>query len=424
MCNRWCLDFAARALPYLRPGAAMLEVGSLDVNGTVRDVLAGAATSYYGVDIRPGAGVDEVLDVKGLLDRFGAAAFDLVASTEMLEHCQDWQGALHQMLSVLRPGGLLVLTTRSPGFPLHDHPADHWRFDRGELARLLEPVAAVLELEDDFSLGWPCGVGAVVRRRSDGPPLDAWLAGIRARRVVAVDPVADAFAANNSLFVPFHEYTAHRALAELIGRLGMRAPRVADLSAGTGSRLKLCAPALDVRHLPVAGDGPPAMDGAFDIAALVDTFDRVAPARRDAFLGALAGARAILVAGPFDEGGAPPLAATTAALRRLGYDVSVSANGHLPWLVPLRALWRRCADDRPLRDALAGVLGDANRRLAPLDTLEPAYRRILCAVRGQAAPTVAPPTADDYREAARQLAAWWEAAAPALDQVSRGAVRA
>ena len=97
----------------------------------MRAVLGPAVASYFGVDIRPGKGVDEVLDVARLRERFGPEVFDLVTSTEMLEHCHDWQDALYQMLSVLRPGGLLLLTTRSPGFPLHDHPADHWRFAIG-----------------------------------------------------------------------------------------------------------------------------------------------------------------------------------------------------------------------------------------------------------------------------------------------------
>src|SRR5688500_9184220 len=109
MCNQWCLDFSTRALRHLGASTRMLEVGSLDVTGTVRAALGPAVASYFGVVIRPGKGVDEVLDVARLRERFGPEAFDLVTSTEMLEHCHDWQDALYQMLSVLRPGGLLLL---------------------------------------------------------------------------------------------------------------------------------------------------------------------------------------------------------------------------------------------------------------------------------------------------------------------------
>lgn len=39
MCNQWCLEFSTRALGHLGSPTRMLEVGSLDVNGTVRSVL-------------------------------------------------------------------------------------------------------------------------------------------------------------------------------------------------------------------------------------------------------------------------------------------------------------------------------------------------------------------------------------------------
>lgn len=421
MCNQWCLQFSTRALGHLGASARMLEVGSLDVNGTVRSVLGQAVSSYYGVDIRPGPGVDEVLDVARLSERFGEQAFDLVTSTEMLEHCFDWQGALFQMLNVLRPDGLFLLTTRSPGFPLHDHPADHWRFEKEELARLLEPVGVILELEDDFSLGWPCGVGTVLRRRRDGPALEDWLAGVRRHQVMAVDPVGDAFSSTNSHFMPFHEYSPQRACAEVIGTLGLPRPRVLDLSGGTSSRLKLCAPGLEVRHRPVAGgDGPdaPAEDGGYDCAVAVDALERLPPARRDALLEGMAAAAktAIIVVDVI-----PSVEATIARLEKLGFEVAVSANGYTPWLVPLVELWQR-SQERPgvLKEAVAPLMAQANRRFAPLDYLEPAHRRVVVGVRGVSLPTLPTPSVEAYREAGRRMAEWWALAAPLFDRVSPG----
>ena len=428
MCNQWCLEFSTRALRHLGSPTRMLEVGSLDVNGTVRAVLGHAVASYYGVDIRPGPGVDEVLDVARLSDRFGPRAFDLVTSTEMLEHCFDWQDALFQMLNVLRPGGLLLLTTRSPGFPLHDHPADHWRFGRGELTGLLEPVATVLEVEDDFSLGWPCGIGVVVRRREDGPPLDKWLSGLRGLRMVPVDPRRDAFSPNNSHFLPFHEYTAYRACADAIESMGLGRTRVVDLSAGGASRLVVCAPGLDVSHHP-PGDGPPTSD--FDCAVAVDTCEGLPRAGREALLETAARAgHAVIVAGRFAESGGagrfaesgdlPSLAETVAQLERRGFAVTHRANGHTPWTVPLTELWRR-SQERPgvLKAEVAPLLADANRRFAPLDFLEPALRRVVVGVRGIPAPVLPAPSIDAYREAGRLTAEWWASAAPLFDRMAR-----
>jgi glycosyltransferase involved in cell wall biosynthesis len=124
-------------------GKDVLEVGSLDVNGSVRPmVMARQPASYMGVDVVDGPGVDRVVDAVDLVATFGPDSFDVVVSTEMLEHAADWQAAVANMVAVLRPGGVLVWTTRSPGFAYH-HPPDRWRFTQQAMAEVL----ARLELE-------------------------------------------------------------------------------------------------------------------------------------------------------------------------------------------------------------------------------------------------------------------------------------
>ena len=132
-------------------GARVLEVGSRSVNGSVWPVIRvlGPA-SYVGVDKIPGRGVNRVVDVADLVDRFGVEAFDLVVSTEMLEHVEDWRVAVRQMAAVTRLGGLVVITTRSEGFPYHEHPVDRWRFSVEQMARIVDAVGcAVVDLCPD-----------------------------------------------------------------------------------------------------------------------------------------------------------------------------------------------------------------------------------------------------------------------------------
>jgi SAM-dependent methyltransferase len=108
---------------------SVLEVGSQDVNGSPRAVIAPLGpSSYVGVDFAAGPGVDVVGDAGDLVALFSRDRFDVVVSTEMLEHARDWRGAVRSMKRVLKPGGLLIVTTRGPGFPYHGFPHDYWRF--------------------------------------------------------------------------------------------------------------------------------------------------------------------------------------------------------------------------------------------------------------------------------------------------------
>jgi glycosyltransferase involved in cell wall biosynthesis len=146
-------------------GKAVLEVGSLDVNGTVRPMVeARRPASYVGVDVVDGPGVDRVCDATDLIGSFGMDAFDVVISTEMLEHCDDWAQALANMVAVLRPGGVLLVTTRSPGFAWH-HPPDRWRYTQAAMAG----IVGALGLEPLVLMDDPEFPGVFVKaRKPDG----------------------------------------------------------------------------------------------------------------------------------------------------------------------------------------------------------------------------------------------------------------
>src|SRR6266571_5196722 len=138
----------------------VVEVGAYDVNGSVRPAVeALGPASYTGTDMQAGPGVDVACPAEKL-DRDSAG---IVISTEMLEHAEDWQAAMAGMIRALAPGGLLVLTTRSEGFPYHGYPGDHWRFTVEAMGEIMAAAGMdVLDLRADHD---PASPGVFVKAR-------------------------------------------------------------------------------------------------------------------------------------------------------------------------------------------------------------------------------------------------------------------
>jgi SAM-dependent methyltransferase len=165
MCSTWDLEIVGGALSEGEVrGKRVLEIGSLDVNGSLRPRLqALGPAEYVGIDIRPGPGVDLVCDAADLDHRFGPDAFDVVISTELLEHARDWKKVVHNFKYVLRPEGVLVVSTRSYGVDFHRHPFDFWRYQRDDFERIFGDLRIeALELD-------PTDPGLFVKARKAAP---------------------------------------------------------------------------------------------------------------------------------------------------------------------------------------------------------------------------------------------------------------
>jgi SAM-dependent methyltransferase len=136
--NRACLQFGHQVISAADiAGRRVIEVGALNINGSLRPhVESLGPASYLGVDITAGPGVDEVCDAEQVVARFGFEVFDVVISTEMLEHVRDWRTVVRSLKGLVRPGGLLVTTTRSLGFPYHGFPYDFWRYELDDMKRI------------------------------------------------------------------------------------------------------------------------------------------------------------------------------------------------------------------------------------------------------------------------------------------------
>jgi SAM-dependent methyltransferase len=195
MCNRATKDFVARMLTSEDvAGRRVLEVGSYDHNGSPRALAMSLGPSrYIGVDLERGPGVDEVCDMTALVERFGPESFDVVITTEVLEHVEDWRRAVDNLKRVLAPEGVLILTTRSKGFGFHGYPYDFWRFGLDDMRVILMDLDIEV-LETDA----PDQPGVFVRARVPRSsralpvPLDAYAlhSVVLNRRALTIPPVA------------------------------------------------------------------------------------------------------------------------------------------------------------------------------------------------------------------------------------------
>lgn len=129
----WCQSMADT---YDLADKSVLDVGSLDVNGSPRSIFTG---KYHGLDMQGGPGVDEVGNAHNLILHTGS--WDVIVCTEMLEHDSLPWISLQEMRSAVKEGGYLILTTRGYDergcFPVHGYPEDHWRYSVSGLTHLL-----------------------------------------------------------------------------------------------------------------------------------------------------------------------------------------------------------------------------------------------------------------------------------------------
>lgn len=112
--QRIFVDLVRAQFPAFFRASRTLEVGSYDVNGSIRSLFE--ESQYLGIDISPGPGVDVIA--------FGheftcTKQFDIAISCECFEHDPFFLETFVNMVRLTRPGGLVVFTCATDGRPEH-----------------------------------------------------------------------------------------------------------------------------------------------------------------------------------------------------------------------------------------------------------------------------------------------------------------
>ena len=98
--------------PDLFFGVKVIEAGSLNINGTVRDYFD-KNCEYVGIDAKAGKGVEHV----GLFHEYNGKPFgyfDVAVSTETFEHDPFWRVTLNHMIKMVRNGGAVMVSCAGP----------------------------------------------------------------------------------------------------------------------------------------------------------------------------------------------------------------------------------------------------------------------------------------------------------------------
>ena len=103
----------------------VLDVGSLDVNGSYKELFKGS--EYIGLDITSGLNVDVVAhDIYHW--PFEDDSFDFVLSGSAFEHIEYPWETIKEIARVMRPGAYLAIDAPSYNWAEHEYPIDCWRF--------------------------------------------------------------------------------------------------------------------------------------------------------------------------------------------------------------------------------------------------------------------------------------------------------
>jgi SAM-dependent methyltransferase len=158
----------------------------LDVGCGVKPYLpyfAPVAAEYVGLDVEPGPHVDVVSPAETL--PFEDERFHAVLSTQTLEHVADPARVVREAHRVMKPGGVLVLSTHGTA-AYHPCPTDLWRWTQEGLEKLIRDNGEWTSLRLEATGGTAACFGYLLGFYVNGALQRRWTAPLRKALLAAI----------------------------------------------------------------------------------------------------------------------------------------------------------------------------------------------------------------------------------------------
>ena len=107
-------------------GKTVVDIGGLDVNGSLRSFFTDKGMKYICVDIEPHPSVDIVIKPGDKLP-FETGSIDLVVSSSCFEHDPCFWLTFKDIARIVKLDGHIYVSAPTNG-AYHCHPGDNWRF--------------------------------------------------------------------------------------------------------------------------------------------------------------------------------------------------------------------------------------------------------------------------------------------------------
>lgn len=139
----------------VRSGDTVLDFGC--GNMPYRPLIEDRGATYLGADFGDEAAIP--ISADGRLE-IAASSVDVVISVQVLEHVRDLDAYFAEIARVLKPGGILLLSTHGTWL-YHPHPEDHRRWTRAGLVNDIEARGFAVRQVD--SIVGPLGTTTMIR---------------------------------------------------------------------------------------------------------------------------------------------------------------------------------------------------------------------------------------------------------------------